>query len=274
MKRIEQKFAELKSQKRSAFVAYLCAGDPDYKTSLEVLKSLPKAGCDIIEIGVPFLDPSGDGPVIENAAKRAIAGGMTLKKVLQMAAEFRKSNDNTPLILMSYYNPLLKYGLKKIFSDAEKSGFDGVLIVDLPLEENEEIAKEISRSNLDLINLIAPTTNAERAKKIAKTGGGFLYLISMLGITGTKLASLTENKKNLQNLRKVSDLPVVIGFGIQTPDQAQEFSKAGFDGMVVGSTIVKEINKNFTAGKSSQEIVTSAKKIAEEFSKKIRGEHD
>lgn len=265
MKRIEKKFSELKAKKQNAFVGYICGGDPDYKTSLEVLKSLPQAGCDIIEIGVPFLDPSGDGPVIEKAAKRAITAGMSLKKTLQMASEFRKHNDSTPLVLMTYYNPILKYGLNKIFRDAEKSGFDGMLIVDLPFEENNEIAQEISRTNLDLINLIAPTTDFQRAKKITKTGSGFIYLISMLGITGTKLSKASDNKKNLQNLRKASDLPVVIGFGIQNSQQVQEFFAAGFDGVVVGSAIVKEIDKNFEAKKSSQEIVKATKNLVAQF---------
>ncbi len=267
MKRIAQKFAQLKKQKRCAFVSYICAGDPDYKTSLEVLKSLPQSGCDIIEIGAPFLDPSGDGPVIEKAAKRAVKGGMTLKKTLQLAAEFRKSDQTTPLVLMSYYNPLLKYGLDKIFADSDKSGFDAVLIVDLPMEEQNEISQKIALTKLDLINLIAPTTKIERAKTIAANSSGFLYLVSMLGITGTKLATVQENKKNLQNLRKVSNLPIVIGFGIQTPDQVQEFAQAGFDGVVVGSTIVKEIDKNFSEQKSAAEIVSAVKNLVKNFTK-------
>ena len=270
MKRIEQKFLELETQKKCAFVAYICAGDPDYQTSLEVLKSLPKSGADIIELGVPFLDPSGDGPIIENAGKRAIANGMSLNKTLQMAAEFRKDDKKTPLILMSYYNPILKYGLNKIFADADKSGIDGMLIVDLPLEEEQEILSQISRSNLDLIQLIAPTTDKTRAKKIAKNASGFLYLISMLGITGTKSADISENKKNLQNLRQVSDLPIVIGFGIKTPDQAGEFSKIDVDGVVIGSTIVNEINKNFSAKISVAQTVKAVSKIVKEFSAKIK----
>jgi len=270
VKRIEEKFLELKAKKQCAFVGYICAGDPDYETSLEVLKSMPKAGCDIIEIGAPFLDPAGDGPIIEDASKRAINGGMTLKKVLKMAAEFRKSDSKTPLILMGYYNPILQYGLSKIFMDAEKSGFDGILIVDLPLEEEAEILPHISCSNLDLVSLIAPNTDQARAKKIAKNASGFLYLISMLGITGTRSASVVDNKKSLQNLRKVSDLPIVIGFGIKTPEIAGEFAKIGADGVVVGSTIVKEINDNFLAKKSAKEIVAQTVKTISEFSDKIK----
>ncbi len=270
MKRIAQKFAELKAKKQCAFLAYICGGDPTYEISLEILKSLPSAGCDIIEIGVPFLDPSGDGPIIENAAKRAITNDMTLAKTLKMVAEFRKTNDETPLILMTYFNPILKYGLQKIFIDAEKSGVDGVLIVDLPLEEETEILEEIKKSNLDSIRLIAPTTNQNRAKKITKNASGFLYLISMLGITGVRSADILENKKTLQNLRQVCSLPVAIGFGIKTPEIAGEFSKIGTDGVVVGSTFVKEIDDNFLAQKTSEEIVAAVVKKVMEFSEKIK----
>lgn len=266
MKRIEEKFKELKSKKKPALVAYICAGDPDYETSLATLKAMPAAGADIIELGIPFLDPAGDGPTIEIAAKRAIAGGMDLKKTLQMAAEFRKTDEKTPIILMSYYNPILKFGLDKIFAQAEKSGVDGFLIVDLPLEEEQEIIAEISKTKLDLIRLIAPTTNQERAKKIAKNAGGFLYLISMLGITGTTLASAEDNKENLKNLRTASNLPIVVGFGIQTPEQAQEFSKIGADGVVIGSVIVKEM----TGKKSQSEIISNVSKKISEFSQKIK----
>lgn len=270
MKRIQEKFSELKAQKKCAFVAYICAGDPNYETSLAVLKAMPAAGADIIELGVPFLDPSGDGPIIESAGKRAVANGMTLKKTLEMVVEFRKSDAKTPLILMSYYNPIFKYGIDKIFIDAAKSGVDGFLIVDLPLEEESEITQEIARAGLDLISLIAPTTSQERAKKIAKNAGGFLYLISLLGITGTTLANPEENRKNLQNLREVSDLPIAIGFGIKEPNQAGEFSKIGTDGVVVGSVIVQEIAENFAAEKSRDEIVAAVVKKLQEFSKKIK----
>ncbi len=270
MKRIEQKFAELKAKKKCAFVAYICAGHPDYNTSLEILKAMPGKGADIVELGLPFLDPAGDGPIIETAAKCAIANGMTLKKTLEMVAEFRKNDQKTPLILMGYYNQILKYGLDKIFVDAAKSGVDGFLIVDLPLEEEEEILPQISRSGLDLIGLIAPTTSQERAKKIAVKSSGFLYLISMLGITGTKSADITENKNNLQKLRQVSDLPIVIGFGIKTPNAAQEFSQIGADGVVIGSAIVKEIDENYLNKKPVTEIITAATSKVEEFSKEIK----
>lgn len=269
MKRIAEKFSDLKKQERCAFISYICAGDSDYETSLQILKSLPKSGTDIIELGIPFLDPAGDGPIIENATKRAIANGMSLHKTLQMAQEFRKNDKKTPIILMGYYNPIFKYGLDKIFIDAEKSGIDGMLIVDLPLEEEQEIMPEISKTNIDLIKLIAPTTSKDRVKEISKNAGGFLYLISMLGITGTKSADLSENKENLKKLRESSDLPIAIGFGIKTPQQAGEFSKIGADGVIIGSTIVNEINNAFLAKKSSAEIVELATNKVAEFSKEI-----
>lgn len=266
MKRLEKKFTQLKSQSKCALVGYICAGDPDYETSLQLLKSMPAAGVDIIELGVPFLDPAGDGPIIEAAAKRAIAGGMTLRKVIKMVEEFRKTNQETPLILMGYYNPFLKYGISEIFADLAKSGVDGVLIVDLPLEEEQEILSEIKSFNLDLIGLIAPTTNQERAKKIAQNSSGFLYLISMLGITGTKVAEVSGNKINLQKLREVSNLPIVIGFGIKNPEIAKEFSKIGADGVVVGSAIVKEIDDNFV-GKG--DVVKNTVELIKNFSFKM-----
>ncbi len=268
MKRLEKKFTTLKSQNKCGLIGYICGGDPDYETSLALLKSMPKAGVDVIELGVPFLDPAGDGPIIENAAKRAISKGMSLKKILEMVVEFRKIDQETPLILMGYYNPFLKYGIDTVFMDAVKSGVDGVLIVDLPLEEGE-ILPEIKKANLDLIGLIAPTTNQERARKIAQNSSGFLYLISMLGVTGTKVAEIETNKINLQKLREVSNLPIAIGFGIKNPDIAKEFSQIGVDGIVVGSAIVKEINDNFLAKKSSEEIVGNITEIIQSFAKKI-----
>lgn len=268
MSRISKQFSKLNNQ--SAFIAYICAGDPNYETSLEILKNMPKAGVDIIELGIPFLDPAGDGPTIQEASKRAISNGMTLKKTLQMVEEFRKTDDLTPIVLMGYYNPILKYGLDKIFIDAQKSGADAFLIVDLPLEEEQEISEELSKTNLDSIRLIAPTTDQERAKKIAKNAGGFLYQISMLGITGTEVAKTEENKENLAKLRKISDLPIAIGFGIQEPNQAQEFAKIGTDGVVVGSTIVKEIANNFAENKSKEEITLAVTKKLQEFANKIK----
>lgn len=266
MKRIAEKFKLLKEQKKPALINYICAGDPDFETSLKTLKAMPEAGCDIIELGIPFLDPSGDGPTIQEASKRAINAGMTLQKTLKMVAAFRENDKKTPLILMGYYNPILKFGLDRIFLEAEKSGVDGFLIVDLPPEEEEEILTEISKTNLDLIRLVAPTTDSKRMEKITKNAGGFLYLISMLGITGTSLAKAGDNEEALKKLRAISNLPIAVGFGIQNANQAAEFSRIGADAIVVGSVIVKEMAEK----KSADEIAKSVSKKINEFSKKIK----
>jgi tryptophan synthase alpha chain len=270
MKRIGAKFLDLKAKQKCAFVAYICAGDPNYETSLEILKNLPQSGVDLIEIGVPFLDPSGDGPIIESAAKRAIQGGMTLQKTLLMIEEFRKIDQKTPIILMSYYNPIFKYDVDKIFVDAEKSGVDGILIVDLPIEENIEIYDELTKTNIDLIQLIAPTTNENRAKKIIQKASGFLYLISLIGTTGTKLASASDNKKNLERIRKNSTLPIVAGFGIKTKNQIEEFAEIGADGVVVGSSIVEEIERSCLTNKTRDKIVLATLSKVEEFSSALQ----
>ncbi len=268
MNRIDKKFLQLRASSGCALVSYICAGDPDLPTSQIMLEDLPAAGVDIIELGVPFLDPAGDGPIIENAAKRAVAGGMTVAKVLVMVENFRKKNDTTPIILMGYYNSFLKYGLDKFFLDADKSGVDGVLIVDLPPQENE-ILEYINQTNIAQINLISPLTDEKRIIEIAKNSKGFLYLISMLGITGTKLADAESNKINVKKIRQNCNLPIVIGFGIQTPKQAKEFSQIGVDGVVVGSAIVKEINDNFLAQKSASEIAKNTLQKVAEFSQAI-----
>ena len=266
MKRIKNKFSELKKHNHCGFIAYLCAGDPDFATSLTVLNNLANNGVDLIEIGVPFLDPSGDGPIIENASKRSINRGMNLKKVLELSREFRKNNHHTPLIMMTYFNPLLKYGLENIFQDVEQAGFDGILIVDLPFEEEQEVVSKIKKTNLDFIRLIAPSTPLARMKKIIKNASGFLYLISMLGITGTKLAQSHDNIENLKNLRSCSKLPIAIGFGIQNPNQAQEFSQLGCNAVVVGSAIVKVMNQEIP----NDQIISETLKIVKDFAGKIK----
>ena len=267
--RIGKKFRELEQANKKAFISYICAGDPDYETSFEILKSLPGAGCDIIEIGVPFLDPAGDGPIIEDAAKRAISSGMTLVKTLQMVSEFRKSNSDTPVILMTYFNPLLKYGLDKIFSDMKKAGVDGVLIVDLPLEEEHEVINFVKDVDLDFIRLITPITSEDRMKQILNNASGFVYLVSMLGITGTKVAKVEDNEKNLALLRKHTNLPLAIGFGIKTPANANEFSKIDTDGVIVGSTFVKEIENSHHSNKTIIETKDNIVALVKEFQKAI-----
>lgn len=241
MSRIAKTFSQLKQNNKKAFTAFITAGDPDYQTSFEILKSLSRNGVDIIELGIPFLDPAGDGPTIEEAGKRAIRSGMNLRKVLNMVEEFRKTNDETPIVLMGYYNPILHYGIEKFCVDAKKVGVDGLLIVDLPPEEDEELRNEAQKNNLDFIKLIALTSDDDRIKKIAKNASGFLYLVSILGITGTKSAVLSEIENHLEKIKKFSDLPIMVGFGIKEKKQIEEIYKTKADGVIVGSSLVKII---------------------------------
>jgi tryptophan synthase alpha chain len=210
---------------------------------------------DIIELGIPFLDPAGDGPIIEDASKRAIKNGMNLVKTLEMVAQFRMDNNKTPIVLMGYYNPILRYGLEKFTQDAKKSGVDGVLVVDLPVEEDEILRGFAEKNHLDLIKLITLTSNEERIKKIINNAGGFLYLVSILGITGTKSADIGNNKIHIEKIKKYTNLPTVIGFGIKTQEQAQEMSKIGADGIVVGSKFVQIIEKSLEEGLEEKKMV-------------------
>lgn len=248
MTRITATFQNLKAQNKSAFISFLIAGDPDYQTSLAIIKQLPQNGVDIIELGIPFLDPAGDGPVIEEASKRAIKTGMNLHKVLQMVGEFRAYNQTTPIILMGYYNPILHYGLEKFCADAAQAGVDGLLVVDLPPEEDLELRNFAQGKNgqnqLDFIKLVALTSDENRIKKIAANASGFLYLVSILGITGTKSANLIDLKNHLQKIKNISNLPVVVGFGIKSKEQIEEIENIGADGVVVGSALVKVIEEN------------------------------
>ncbi len=270
--RIKFKFQELQAKSQTAFVAYICAGDPDYETSVKALEVTAKYA-DIIELGVPFMDPAGDGPVIESASKRAIAAGMTLQKTLKMVADFRQNNDDTPIILMGYYNSFLKYGLDEFFSDASKAGVDGLIIVDLPLEERVEIAPQLHSHQVSLINLISPLSDEQRIAQIAdqEYSSGFLYLISMLGITGTKDADAEFNAANLAKVRANSDLPVAIGFGVKTPAIARQFKEINPDAIVIGSTIVKEVSDAISDNISQHQLLANIEEKVKEFHQAIKG---
>lgn len=270
MNRIDSKFTQLESKGEVAFVAYICAGDPNYELSAKILDETAKYA-DIIELGIPFLDPAGDGPTIEDASKRAIANGMTLQKTLDMAKNFRTRNDSTPLILMGYYNSFLKYGLDRFFENAGEAGIDGLIIVDLPLEERHEIASELQNSQISLINLISPLSDEQRIHEIvdAQYSSGFLYLVSMLGITGTKDADPKDNIRSLNLVKNNSDLPVVIGFGIKTPEIARKFKEISPDGIVVGSAIVKEIADNYQ-NLNDQDLIQKISAKLQEFKDAIK----
>ncbi len=239
-KRIQQKFASLKNEGRGGFISFITAGDPDYDTSLQILQGLPAAGADIIELGMPFSDPMADGPAIQAASQRALKVGMSLRKTLQMVRAFRDGDKETPIVLMGYYNPLYCYGIEAFCQDAAAAGADGLIIVDLPPEEDHELRDPASAAGLDMIRLATPTSDTERLVRILDGAGGFLYYVSVMGITGTKSATASVLEAAIRKLRAATDLPIAIGFGIKTPEQVVEAASLA-DAAVVGSAIVNKI---------------------------------
>lgn len=242
MTRIEKRFEQLKSEKRQAFIPYITAGDPTRDITRDLILALEKAGADIIELGVPFSDPIADGPVIQRATERALSQHMTLRKVLDLAKEIRKTSQ-IPLVLFSYYNPILRYGLEKLAHDAAESGFDGVLATDLTVEESTDYKAAMKAANLNTIFLAAPTSSPERLKKVAQTSNGFLYAVSRTGVTGETQELSNELRGFLQELRKHTKAPIAVGFGISQPEHVKAVWQEA-DAAIVGSAIVREIEKN------------------------------
>ncbi|WP_026757927.1 tryptophan synthase subunit alpha [Sediminimonas qiaohouensis] len=257
MTRIDAKFADLRAQGKKAFVAYVMAGDPDYDTSLELVKGLPGAGVDVIELGMPFTDPMADGPTIQLAGQRALAAGQTLQKTLDMAAEFRKGDDTTPIVMMGYYNPIYNRGVARFLDDARAAGIDGLIVVDLPPEEDEELCIPAAKAGLNFIRLATPTTDNKRLPKVLENTSGFVYYVSITGITGSAEAEAADVAPEVARIKSQTDLPVIVGFGINSPEKAEAIAGVA-DGCVVGSAIVGELAKgrpvnevlNFVAGLS------------------------
>ena len=247
-------------------VAIITLGDPDLSTSLKVINALPKAGVDIIELGMPFSDPMADGPVIQRSYLRSLKAGNSLDKTLNLVRQFRKKNKKTPLILMGYYNPILQMGKKVFFKKASSCGVDGILIVDLPPDSNNELAAEAAEGGLDIIRLVTPTTDKDRLKTILKSSSGFLYYVSITGITGTKISSLEDIKEKYMNLKEYINLPFVIGFGINTPIKAKEISCYS-DGVVVGSDIIKSIEKSI---KSNSNILNNVINLIKKYNRAVK----
>lgn len=238
--RIDARFAALKAEGRAAFVAYVMAGDPDYATGLEILKGLPGAGADVIELGFPFSDPMAEGPPIQRAALRALDKGMTLTKTLQMISEFRQVDQTTPIILMGYANPLINRGFETFARDAAAAGADGVIVVDIPPEEADPLADALDAEQLSLLLLSTPTSDDARLKIIQKRTSGFAYYVSVAGVTGVKEADAAVVAPHVQRVRAASGLPVCVGFGIRTPERAAAVARVA-DGVVVGSALVEEV---------------------------------
>jgi len=258
MTRIDAKFAALKAEGKKAFVAYVMAGDPDYEKSLEVVKGLPAAGVDVIELGLPFTDPMADGSTIQLAGQRALEGGQTLIKTLELARTFREQDDTTPIVLMGYYNPIYSHGVARFLDDAKAAGIDGLIVVDLPPEEDVELCIPAQEAGLNFIRLATPTTDDKRLPKVMTNTSGFVYYVSITGITGAANAVATDVGPEVARIKAVSDLPVIVGFGIKTPEAAQQIASVA-DGAVVGSAIVERIAN----GDSPADVLAFVKTLAD-----------
>jgi tryptophan synthase alpha chain len=244
--RIEKRFAALKAEGRAGFVAYLTAGDPDLETSTRLFEGVAASGADLIEIGMPFSDPMADGPLIQAGGLRALNSGMNLRKTLAMVKHLRAHDPDTPFVLMGYYNPIYRYGAEAFAKDAAAAGVDGLIIVDLPPEEDPELAEPARRAGLDLVRLAAPTSDEQRLPAIVERASGFVYYVAIAGITGTRSADAVGVRDAVARLRKFTKLPVAVGFGIKTPAQAAEIGRVA-DAAVVGSALVDRLAQNLDA---------------------------
>jgi tryptophan synthase alpha chain len=270
--RIDKKFAELKMQGRAALVTFVTAGDPDYETSLKIIKGLPKAGADIIEFGMPFTDPMADGPAIQAAGLRALKAGQNMKKTLAMVREFRASDQDTPVVLMGYYNPIYVYGVDRFLADARQAGVDGLIVVDLPPEEDDELCIPAIKAGINFIRLATPTTDDKRAPAVFKNTSGFVYYVSVLGITGTKTPDLSNVKHNVIRLKGHTSLPIAVGFGVKTADQARAIARDA-EGVVVGSALVNAVRDSLTkAGKPTAKTVKAVHTLVSEIATGLRSQ--
>ena len=257
MSRIAARFAELRALGRAGFIPFITAGDPDPETSFELLQKLAGAGADIIELGVPFSDPMADGPAIQAASMRALHAGMTVKRTLAMVERFRAHDNTTPIVLMGYYNPIHAYGTEHFLRDAAQAGVDGLIIVDFGPEEDAGARAQAAKEEIDIVRLVTPTTDDGRLTTVLGGAGGFLYYVSIAGVTGTKTFARGDVSEAVARIRRVSELPVAVGFGIKTPEQAAEIARIA-DAAVVGSAIVGCIEDALARGKSRADLVEGA----------------
>ena len=263
--RITRCFAKLSEQKRKAFVAFLTGGDPDFDTSKELICGLPAAGVDLIEIGIPFSDPMADGPAIQASSQRALKNGMTLQKTLELVRAFRATDDTTPIVLMGYYNPIYRYGVDRFVQESKAIGVDGLIIVDLPPEEDAELCEPALTAGLHWIRLVTPSTDDSRIDTVLHNVSGFVYYISVLGVTGTRRAVADQIETAVTRLRKHTSLPIAVGFGIKTAENARAVAQHA-DGIVVGSAIVDLVKANLDEhGNANASLVETVHELVREI---------
>jgi tryptophan synthase alpha chain len=268
--RIDKRFAALKSEGRPALVTFLMAGDPDHDTSLAIIRALPQAGADLIEIGMPFTDPMADGPAVQAAGLRALAGGATLTRTLDLIRAFRTTDDTTPVVLMGYYNPIFIYGVEKFLHDANASGVDGLIVVDLPPEEDEELCLPALKAGLNFIRLATPTTDDKRLPAVLANTSGFVYYVSITGITGSAKPDPVKVAAAVARIKRHTDLPVCVGFGVRTAEDARAIA-SGADGVVVGSALVDLVKNSLDrAGKATPSTVNAVTGLVAELASGVR----
>jgi tryptophan synthase alpha chain len=268
--RIERRFAALKEEGRAALVTFTMAGDPDSKTSLALAKALPKAGADLIELGMPFTDPMADGPAIQAAGQRALRAKQTLKKTIQLVRDFRKTDDDTPIVLMGYYNPIYIYGVDKFLVDAKAAGIDGLIVVDLPPEEDEELCLPALKAGLNFIRLATPTTDEKRLPAVLANTSGFVYYVSITGITGSAVPDADKVAAAGARIKRHTDLPVAVGFGVKNAARARAIAQ-GADGVVVGSALVEALRASLNKdGKARPGTVKAVTKLVSDLAKSVR----
>lgn len=267
--RLDKRFATLKANQQKAFVAFITAGDPNLELSQDILNGLPSAGADIIELGMPFTDPMADGPAVQHSSQRALAAGQTMIKTLNMVKTFRQKDNDTPIVLMGYYNPIYHYGVNQFITDCLESGVDGLIVVDLPPEEDEEFCVPALDAGLNFIRLATPTTDDARLPAVLKNTSGFVYYVSINGITGSASPDQNTVEQAIARIKRYTDLPIAIGFGIKTPEQAHAMAQAA-DGVVVGSVLVDQIAQTLGHdGAASKACVDAVLGLASDLAKGV-----
>jgi tryptophan synthase alpha chain len=269
--RIDRRFATSREQGRAALVTYVMAGDPDYDSSLAILKALPQAGADVIEIGMPFTDPMADGPAIQVAGLRALSGGQDMKRTLALVRSFRRGDDTTPIVLMGYYNPIYIYGVERFLVDAGSAGVDGLIVVDLPPEEDEELCLPALKAGFNFIRLATPTTDDKRLPAVLANTSGFVYYVSITGITGAAAPDTTKVAAAVKRIKRHTALPVCVGFGVRTGEQARAIAQ-GADGVAVGTALVEAVRKSLGAdGKATLATVSAVADLVRALADGVRG---